>query len=327
MPSGVRDNQGELARFRRAVQLEAVGPPRSAADTRDDRMMKSLRADTGLGPIEYALEGQGLSVLVSHGAAGGFDQGLSIAAPLASEGFRIVAPSRDGYLGSPLAPSSSPQSQADKYAALLDTIGLGSCAILGVSAGGPSAIEFAFRHPHRCRALLLVSSIVEAARPAYLGVVPEPLVLALLTSPIYRLMLLHMPDRMLLRILGVTSEDERRATSDLRMAKTLEEVLLAARDPQGLRLEGVLADITSARHLPEYPFANLQAPTLAVHGSQDRFAPLRSVVKATANMPRGEIEQIRGGDHLCIVTHSSQVFSSIVRFLRRESDQPAVRSE
>lgn len=111
------------------------------------------------------------------GAAGGFDQRLSLVAPLASQGSQIVALSRDGYLGSPLAPSSSPQSQADRYAALLDTLGLGNCAILGVSVGGPSAIAFALRHPHHCRALLLVSSIVEAARPAYLGAVPGAFVL------------------------------------------------------------------------------------------------------------------------------------------------------
>ena len=160
------------------------------------------------GPIEYALQGDGFPILVSHGAAGGFDQALLIAAPLAADGFRLVAPSRDGYLRSPLARTSSPQTQADKYAWLLDHLGLEGCAILAVSVGGPSAIEFALRHPRRVRALVLISSIVMPVRPAYLSVLPELLVLSFLESPTYRFILLRTPDRILLRILGVTSNDE-----------------------------------------------------------------------------------------------------------------------
>ena len=278
--------------------------------------MQSSLLDSPLGPIEYALQGQGFPILVSHGAAGGFDQALLIAAPLAADGFRIVAPSRDGYLRSPLAPASSPQTQADKYAWLLDRLGLDSCAIMGVSVGGPSAIEFALRHPRCCKALVLISSIVTPVRPAYLSFLPEPLVRSFLKSPAYRLVLTRTPDRILLRILGVTSQDERRASSDTVAAHALRETVLAARDPQGLRALGALADITSARHLPQYPFADIQMPVLAVHGSKDRFAPFRFIADAIAAMPHARLQKITAAGHLCILTHSNQVSSQVTRFLR-----------
>lgn len=278
--------------------------------------MGSSLLDTPFGPVEYALQGDGFPILVSHGAAGGFDQALLVAAPLAADGFQLVAPSRDGYLRSPLAPASSPQSQADKYAWLLERLGLDSCAVMGVSVGGPSAIEFALRHPRCCKALVLVSSIVMPVRPAYLSLLPEPLMLSFLKSPTYRFVMLRTPDRILLRILGVTSKDERRASSDTRAGHALREVIRAARDPQGLRAHGTLADITSARHLPRYAFADIQVPALAVHGSKDRFAPFRLVAEAIATIPLGRMEEVKGAGHLCIITHINQVSSHVTSFLR-----------
>ena len=278
--------------------------------------MQSSLLDSPWGPIEYALQGRGFPILISHGAAGGFDQGLLIAAPLAASGFQIVGPSRDGYLRSPSGPASSPQTQADKYAWLLDYLGLESCAIMGVSVGGPSAIEFALRHPRRCKALVLISSIVAAVRPAYLGILPQPLVLSFMKGPAYRIILMRTPDRLLLRILGVTPQDERRASSNAGAAQALKATLLATRDPQGLRTHGTMADITTARNLRQYPFADIQMPALAVHGSNDRFAPFRFIAEATALMPHASLEEITGAGHLCIFTHRNQVSSEVTRFLR-----------
>jgi len=278
--------------------------------------MDSSLLDTPFGSVEYAIQGDGFPTLVSHGAAGGFDQALLIAAPLAADGFQLLAPSRDGYLRSPLTATTSPQSQAGKYACLLDRLGFDSCAILAVSVGGPSAIEFALRYPSRCRALVLVSSIVAPVRPAYLSILPEPLLLNFLQSPTYRFILLRAPDRILLRLLGVTSKDELRASSDPRISHALREVLLAARDPQRQRAYGARADITSTAHLPRYPFADIQMPTLAVHGSRDRFAPLRLTAEAIAAMPHGKIIQVNGAGHLCIITHITEVSHQVTRFLR-----------
>jgi pimeloyl-ACP methyl ester carboxylesterase len=73
--------------------------------------------DTSAGPIEYAEEGAGLPLLSIHGAGGGFDQGLANAGELVGHGFRIIAPSRFGYLRTPLPRDSSPAAQADAHAA------------------------------------------------------------------------------------------------------------------------------------------------------------------------------------------------------------------
>src|ERR1041385_8455957 len=66
------------------------------------RISRANSVMTPCGRIEYASAGNGAPVLVIHGAGGGFDQGETLGAPLAQAGFRVIAPSRFGYLGTPL---------------------------------------------------------------------------------------------------------------------------------------------------------------------------------------------------------------------------------
>lgn len=113
-------------------------------------------ARTCCGPIEYAEIGSGPAALVVHGAGGGFDQGMQFAAPLAHSGLRVIAMSRFGYLRTSMPVDASPAAQADAHAALLDALHVDRAAIIGVSAGGPSAMQFAIHHPDRCAALVLV---------------------------------------------------------------------------------------------------------------------------------------------------------------------------
>lgn len=72
-------------------------------------------------------------------------------------GYRYVAVSRPGYLGTPLRSGRSPQEQADVFAAALDALGIGTTAVMAVSGGGPSAIEFALRQKECCWGVVLVS--------------------------------------------------------------------------------------------------------------------------------------------------------------------------
>ncbi|MCA1454552.1 alpha/beta hydrolase [Bradyrhizobium sp. BRP22] len=95
----------------------------------------SLIADTRAGPIEYGETGAGLPLLSIHGAGGGFDHGLANAVEIAGEGFRIIAPSRFGYLRTPIPGDVSPAAQADAHAALLSQLNISEIAVVGISAG------------------------------------------------------------------------------------------------------------------------------------------------------------------------------------------------
>ncbi|MFN8007048.1 MAG: alpha/beta hydrolase [Terriglobia bacterium] len=118
--------------------------------------------DTPCGPIEYTTAGDGPPILVVHGAGGGFDQGMEFSAPLVQAGFRVIAMSRFGYLRTPLPADASAAAQADAHACLLDALGITKAAVIGASAGAPSSMQLALRHPERTSALVL---LVPAAYP------------------------------------------------------------------------------------------------------------------------------------------------------------------
>lgn len=116
----------------------------------------SVLAHTRCGPIEYQEASSGIPLLVIHGAGGGHDQSMDFARPLTQHGIRVIAVSRFGYLRTPRPADASPEAQADAHVCLLDALGIERAAVLGLSAGGPSALQTAIRHPDRVGALVLV---------------------------------------------------------------------------------------------------------------------------------------------------------------------------
>ena len=109
----------------------------------------SVLMATRCGPIEYQETGTGVPLLAAHGSGGGHDQGMAFAAGLASYGIRVIAMSRFGYLRTPMPADASAAAQADAHVCLLDALGIAKAAVMGGSAGAPSALQMAIRHPNR----------------------------------------------------------------------------------------------------------------------------------------------------------------------------------
>ena len=82
-----------------------------------------LLLTTSVGPVEYVEAGHGHPLLMLHGTPGGSDQALAAARVLEVEA-RVLAPSRPGYLGTPLSTGRTPSEQADAMIALLDELGV-----------------------------------------------------------------------------------------------------------------------------------------------------------------------------------------------------------
>jgi len=116
----------------------------------------SVLLQTRCGPIEYQQAGTGAPLLGVHGSGGGHDQGMAFAAPLARQGIRVIAMSRFGYLRTPMPADGSAAAQADAHVCLLDALGIRRAAVMGGSAGAPSALQMAIRHSDRVSALILL---------------------------------------------------------------------------------------------------------------------------------------------------------------------------
>ena len=119
----------------------------------------SETVDTELGRIEYVLKGErGPIMLYSHTTPGGYDS-----APPAGRNFRVLAPSRPGYLGTPIEIGRTPSEQARVYAALLDALGVQEpVLVMAASGGGPSGIAFAKMYPERTAGLLAIEAVSQS---------------------------------------------------------------------------------------------------------------------------------------------------------------------
>jgi pimeloyl-ACP methyl ester carboxylesterase len=155
--------------------------------------------DSAWGTIEYAERGTGIPLLVSHGIDGGFDAAIKTAKVWAGDGFQVIGPSRFGYFRSTLPRNANPALQADAFAALLDALDVERAAVLGFSAGGPPAIQFALRHPERTLSLVLASAHLPTSPNVKL---PAVLYRAVFSERLFWLLKTLAPGR-LARIMGV----------------------------------------------------------------------------------------------------------------------------
>jgi pimeloyl-ACP methyl ester carboxylesterase len=225
---------------------------------------RSQVAQTVCGPIEYATSGEGIPVLEVHGIFGGFDQGLLVARPVLDEGFRIIAPSRFGYLGTPLPPDVSPASQADAYVCLLDYLGIARAPVMSHSAGTPSAIQLALRHPHLISALVLM--VPSAPGPGPMAP-PKPVMRALFqTDFVIWFLAAFFPSSL---PIGVPTGLELTTDDRAEISRMIETML-----PARLRRDGFLFDMfvsTPTIH-SGYPFGDISVSTLVVTAADDPLA-------------------------------------------------------
>lgn len=112
------------------------------------------------GTVEYRLEVRGPQVvLMLHG--GHMRASLPLGEEVFAEaGCTILAPSRPGYGRTPLKAGARPEQFADVVAELCARLGIERlAAVVGQSAGGPTAVMLASRHPDLVERLILQSAV------------------------------------------------------------------------------------------------------------------------------------------------------------------------
>ena len=130
--------------------------------TRRRLLRDSSLVPTARGPIDCMFAGpEGAPpVLVLHGGLGGWDQAIMVAEDFdLGSRYRVIAPSRPGYLRTPLTAGAATDDAADAMIALLDALEIAAVNVVGVSGGGPTALSLAARYPHRVAALVMVCAI------------------------------------------------------------------------------------------------------------------------------------------------------------------------
>ena len=277
----------------------------------------STLVDTRCGPIEVQQAGEGTPLLMIHGSGGGHDQGMAWARPLAQQGVRVIAMSRFGYLRTPRPADASPEAQADAHVCLLDALGIGQAAVMGVSAGGPSAMQLAIRHPQRVSALVLVVPI--AHKPGTVADSAPPvsddkdtLLLRLLGSDFLFWSALRVARGPLVRHVLATPPEQVAAASDAERARVddLAERIL----PVSARAAGLRDDTRLGKGLGPYALESIRVPTLVVSARDDGFGTYAAAQYTASRIPGAKFLGFDEGGHL-LVGHDAAVRDEIVTLL------------
>lgn len=274
---------------------------------------------TRCGPIEVQHAGEGLPLLVIHGSGGGHDQGMAWARPLLQQGVRVIAVSRFGYLRTPRPADASPEAQADAHVCVLDALGIARAAVMGVSAGGPSALQMAIRHPGRVGALVLVvpiaykpGTVADSAAP--ISDAKDRLLLQLLGSDFLFWSALQVARDPLIRHLLATPPELVAAASVAERARVDD---LARRIlPVSRRAAGLLDDTGLGKRLRAYDLAAVSAPTLVVSARDDGFGTYAGAQFTAQQIAGARFVGFESGGHL-LVGHDDAVRAEIVDLLRR----------
>ncbi len=275
---------------------------------------------TSCGEVEYAEAGDGPVILMIHGAGGGVDQGMALADSFAPQGHRVIAMSRFGYLRTPLPERASIALQADAHACLLDALGVRSAAVIGVSAGAPSALEFALRHAERCTSLVLVVPgwfpSPQGAPPRLGRAVQKIFETALGSDVAFWILARFFPRTAIQGVLGTpprvvaSASDAERA----RVASILSEILPISQRAAGLSLEGKLTSERLSK-----PLNSIKAPMLAISAKDDLYGTWANAEHITRGVPQARFIGYPVGGHM-LVGHAEEVRAAVARFLDENRD-------
>jgi pimeloyl-ACP methyl ester carboxylesterase len=290
-------------------------------------------AETKKGAIEYVDRGEGPTLLVFHNAPGGYDQAMLLGSLFAEEEFHLVAPSRPGYLRTPLTTGQSLAEQADAMAALIEMMGISRVAVLASSFGAPAAMHFAWRYADKVWALALLSpaTTIFASDQKPLRIDLGPLVNDRLEGDFGAWLAIETLQRDPRKLLDGIVQAETDATPAEREA--LVEYILDESDqrewfqslietfvPPSAREAGVRNDLQQLRTLNEVPLEQIVVPTLIVHGTADKLIPVSESEAMAARIPGAIFHRVDGAGHLVeLGPRAAEVHNKVLEFLRERS--------
>ena len=280
-------------------------------DRLDELAAGSELVETRRGAIEVARRGAGDPVLVLHGDPGGYDQALQLGEAVFPDGFEIIAPSRPGYLRTPLGDNRSPGEQAALLDAMLDELGIERTLVVGLSGGGPSALHLAAGYPERVSGVILGSAVTTAFDERMFDT-GNPLVDPLLTSApvldvrsgLMAVLRRVNPDGFVRGMhAGLSTLKGEELASYVDFVTTNPEQRGRALDfastilPTSVRVEGTLNDERWFRELPLVEYDSIRCPVLVIHGEFDGAVPIAHAEFVADAVPDASLLRLKA-DHL-----------------------------
>lgn len=264
--------------------------------------------------IHYHEMGQGDPLILLHGSAPGSSGWVNFAgniAPLASE-FRVLALDIPGWGSSQAAPPGCTDS-VGALTEFMDALEIDRASLVGNSMGAMIAMSFAARHPDR------IAHLITMGAPALFG--------ANALSP-------GGPSEGLKHLVQAYQDPS------LSTLKAMYEVMVF--DPVNVTTESLEERSDSARARPELltdflkgfgtpgfmptptidDVARISAPTLLIHGRDDRVIHFENALKLCASIADSRVHLFNRCGHLAQIEHVDEVNALISHFVRTAAPRP-----
>ncbi|NVM52393.1 MAG: alpha/beta hydrolase [Candidatus Helarchaeota archaeon] len=289
-------------------------------------------AETPRGPVEYSFIGSGPTILISHGGPGGYDQGEFLMKFFAQQGFSVLSVSRPGYLGTPIESGATFEEQADTMVSLLDSLNIHSVAVIGVSAGGPAALQLAMRHHERLWSLILMGAVSQeyiVEEISLLGRIFMSGTIADMGLWIFDFITRHWPLYALTKLMEVEStlnkEEIKKFIEEIKKSPAQVEwfkEFLQTTIPMSVRKLGLDNDLKQLKTVADYPLEKIRVPTLIVHGTADKDVPFTHAEFANSKISNSSLLSLEGVGHiLWLGNHQDELKMKILKFLQSNSHQ------
>jgi pimeloyl-ACP methyl ester carboxylesterase len=253
---------------------------------------ESKLLETKFGVMEYAISGEGMPVLLIHGAGGGFDQGLWLGRICLEGDYQFIAPSKFGYLSSHAPEEYSAKLQAEQFRILLDYLGIDKVSIIGVSAGGPSSMQFANDFPERVDKLVLLSAVSMPPHPDDKDSFYVKVIQTIQKSDFAYWFFTKAFKSQILSLVGIPAGDYKQFTPE---QKELANELLDVMHPMSLRHKGTVTDglIIQNFKIPE----SIRVSTLVIHSKNDGLVSYSHAEYANQRIEGSKLILYENGGH------------------------------
>ena len=272
---------------------------------------------TTLGFVEYKEVGQGLPIFFLHGGhsncrADLFQKGFD------TTNFRLITPSRPGYGNTPLSVFKTPDEAAKLMASLLSYLKIEQVVVVGISAGGLTAIALASMLQQQNVKLVLISAVTKrwlfhTDKNFKISQVIFNPYLEWLTWAFIRFQV-HVFPRTTARIFHKAFSNLSNQTITNNEVWQLKRLLLKQRSKRGF-----LNDIH--QNLNESTISAIKCPTLILHSVNDASVNSEMAIYANRKINHSQLELFsnKWGHLIWIGNDALPAFKVLHKFLKAEN--------